>query len=42
MFEAKAPRKTMRKVRCESAARAVPRPGRDGGVPVDDGVLDLL
>ena len=32
----------MRKVRCDSAARAVPLPGRDGAVPVDDRVLDLL
>ncbi len=42
MFDAKAPRKTMRKVRWRSAARAVPRAGRDGTVAVDDRVLDLL
>src|ERR1700722_11127932 len=33
MFEAKAPRKTMRKVRCESAARAVPDRAGKGESP---------
>ena len=33
MFDAKAPRKTMRKVRCDRAARAVPRRGGSGVSP---------
>ena len=41
MFDAKAPRNTMRNVRCDSAARAVPGAPR-GLSPSTTGVLDLL